>query len=79
MDGGEGTVAGALGQHCKPDRDCGGEGLAPADDFPTAFGRGGEMRDWQKSGGSPKLVAVEADGVAGLDGEESVGDGLGLD
>jgi hypothetical protein len=79
MDGWEGTMAGALGEHCKPDRDCGREGFSPADDFTSAFGLGGEMRDWEKTGGAPKFVGLEADGAAGLDGEESVGDGLGLD
>jgi hypothetical protein len=56
MDGWEGTMAGALGQHGEPDRDCSGEGFAPADDFAAALGGWGEMRDRQKSGGAPKFV-----------------------
>lgn len=78
MDGGQCAMAAALGEHCKPDRDCGRKGFSPADDFTATFGLGGEMRDWEKTGALPEIIAFESDGAAGLDCEESVGDGFGF-
>ena len=79
VDGGERLVAGTLRQHGKPDRHHCLKGFAPANDLSGAFGFGGEVGNGDEAGGAPEIIRFKSDSAAGLDGEESVGNGFGFD